>query len=119
MLPSEPLSSCFCLLRPVITGKVSHLAARRSSVIQLPFGIIPFTDAALLSLHSELCFLIEPSPASRPASATPRSETNTALQPTSRMDLPLPLSSSTPESSIGARRYRESTLDPHPSCADT
>jgi hypothetical protein len=96
-----------------------HLTASRSSATRLLFGIILFTHAGLLSLHSELCFLISPSPASRPASASPRSETNIALPPTSRMDLPLPLSSSTPESSIGARRYRESTLDPHPSCADT
>jgi hypothetical protein len=26
--------------------------------LQLPFGIIPLTIAALLSLHSKLCFLI-------------------------------------------------------------
>jgi len=97
MLLFELMSSCFCLPLPIIAGVKSHSNAHCSSAAQLLFGIIVFTNAALLSLHSGLCFLISPSPTSRPASASPRSETNTALPPTSQMDLPLSLSSSTPE----------------------
>jgi len=56
-----------------------------------------FTFAALLPLHSKHPGLIGPSPQSRPISANPRSETDTVLRPTPRMDLLAALLSNTPE----------------------
>jgi hypothetical protein len=79
-------------------------------------GMILFTLAALLSLHSGLFRFIAPSPPNRPASIDRRSETGTVRRPTQQMDPLTALSSSTLESSAEGRCCRESKLDPRPSC---
>jgi len=82
-------------------------------------GMIAFTTAALLSLHSNRQKFIVPSPPDRPASTNRRSESDTVLRPTPQTDLLASRSSSTLEWTAEGRCDRESKLDPRPSCGGT
>src|SRR5271169_3595228 len=118
MLQSGLMSSSFCDLGPVFIGSLWHLAAIRSEGSQNTPGMIFFTHAALLPLHSSCPRLIGPSPPGRPVSPNPHSETDTVLQPRPRMDPPATVSSSTLEWTAEGHRDHESKLDPRPSYDD-